>query len=89
MTRGCVHDQVVIDRALPTRAHAYPCDIVPVFIDAAEQQLSGNGRSRLSHPHRPYGDLRTVDQKLGAVLMLKRRVHQGCELQERAGVVTV
>jgi hypothetical protein len=55
MIRGGVHDQVVTDRALPLHR---------------EQHQSGNGRSRPSHPHRPYGDLRTVDQKLGAVLTL-------------------
>jgi hypothetical protein len=29
-----------------------------------------------------------IDQDLGAVLMLQRRVHQRCDVRERAGLVT-
>jgi hypothetical protein len=47
------------------------------------------GRSALPWPNRAYNDLWTADEDLRVVLMLQRRVHQPCDLQERTGVVAV
>jgi hypothetical protein len=49
---------------------------------------AGSGRSALTRTDRPHNDLRAIDEDLRAVLMLQRRVHQRCDVQERAGRVT-
>ena len=67
-------------------------DEAPVHQDG-ERSTPGSwcqlGRSRFPPPYRPHDELRAVDEDLRVVLMLQRRVHQACDVQERASLVAV